>query len=348
MIHKNAEELGGLVQRIFIAAGASEENASIVAAHLVRANLSGVDTHGVWHVKGYVDAIQEELILPTANPELTQEGPQHALVSGNWTFGQVAARFGAEVVIEKAKAGGMATVGLVQCHHIGRLGHYPEMATDAGVILMVWAGGYGEEAPASVPYGGRERLLHTNPLSIGVPAGDEPPMMFDYATTALSGVKVDNARTRGESLPPGAIVDKEGRPSTDPNDFFDGGAHLPFGGHKGYAIMMATEYLGSILTGSKGYADERRAGPIMRQQGVTFIAVKADLFQPLAEFEKAAAAMSRRARAVPPAPGFDEVLVPGDPESRTRAARERDGIPIHEHIWENVVAAAEAVGVSVD
>ena len=136
-------------------------------------------------------------------------------------------------------------------------------------------------------------------------------MMFDWATTALSGVKVDNAYHRGEQLPPNSIVDKDGVPTTNPDDFFAGGAHLPFGGHKGYTLMMTAEYLGRIFTGSDSYVETGRAGAIMRHQGVSMMAIKADLFQPFADYAERADEMERRVRAVPPAPGFDEVLAPG-------------------------------------
>ncbi|MCE2397181.1 Ldh family oxidoreductase, partial [Candidatus Poribacteria bacterium] len=121
------------------------------------------------------------------------------------------------------------------------------------------------------------------------------------------------------------IVDKDGNPSTDANDFVNGGGHVPFGGHKGYALMMATEFLGRIFTGADAFVDSKHGGPIMRHQGVTFIAFKADLFQPFSDYANRADEMGRRVRAIPPAPGFDEVLMPGDPEVRTRANRQRDG-----------------------
>lgn len=210
---------------------------------------------------------------------------------------------------------------------------------------MVWAGGYSEEEPATVPYGGRTRVLHTNPMAMGFPAGEEPRMMFDYATTAMSGVKVVNAQRRGERLPPGSIVDKDGNPSTDANDFFSGGGHVPFGGHKGYALMMATEFLGRIFTGADAFADPNHGGPIMRHQGVTMIVFKADLFQPFAAYADRADEMERRVKGVPPAPGFKEVLVPGDPEIRTRAIRERDGIPIADDIWQSITEVAAALDI---
>jgi LDH2 family malate/lactate/ureidoglycolate dehydrogenase len=306
-----------------------------------------VDTHGLWHLAGYVAAIRRGELLPAASPAILKEGPTSALITGNWTFGQAAAKFAMETAIAKAAEHGVAVVGVVQAHHVGRLGHFVEMAARRQMISMVWAGGYGEEQPAAVPYGGRERLLHTNPIAMGFPANEEPPMMIDYATTHLSGVKVVNAQRRHERLPAGCIVDKAGNPTTDPNDFSEGGGHLPFGGHKGYALMMAAEYLGRIFTGADAFAEADRGGPILRHQGVTMMVLQAALFQPFAEYACRADEMERRVRAVPPAPGFSEVLVPGDPESRTRASRQRDGIPIHEDVWRSIVEVAASLNVEV-
>ena len=348
MITKSADELHALTKRILLAAGADEQNAEEVAEHLVKANLSGVDTHGIWPVPIYVAGIEADEIRPAAKPAILQETATSALITGNWTFGHVAAKYAMELAISKAQMQNVAVVGIVQMHHIGRLGHYVEMAAADKLVGMVWAGGYSEEAPASVPYGGKRRVLHTNPISIGLPAGEESPMMFDWATTALSGVKVDNAFHRGEQLPPNSIVDKEGVPTTNAADFFDGGGHLPFGGHKGYTLMMAAEFLGRIFTGSDSYVEKGRAGSIMRHQGVTMIAFKADLFQGFAEFAERADEMERRVRAVPPAPGFDAVLAPGDMEEGYRERRGRDGIPIADDIWKSFTEAAASVGVNIE
>ena len=348
MIIKSEKELHGLVKSILLAAGADEQNAQEVADHLVRSNLSGVDTHGIWPLPIYVAGIKDDEIRPAAKPSIMQETATSALVTGNWTFGHVAAKYAMELAISKAQSQNVAVVGIVQMHHIGRLGHYVEMAAAEKMVGMVWAGGYSEEAPASVPYGGSRRVLHTNPISIGMPAGEESAMMFDWATTALSGVKVDNAYHRGEPLPPNAIVDKDGVPTTNAADFFDGGGHLPFGGHKGYTLMMTTEFLGRIFTGSDSYVHAQRAGAIMRHQGVTMIAFKADLFQPFADYAARADEMEQRVRAIPPAPGFDEVLAPGDMEARNREQRRRDGIPIADDIWENFTKAAASVGVNIE
>ena len=345
MIVKSAEELHELAKRILMAAGANEQNAEVVAEHLVLANLAGVDTHGLWHLAGYVAAINSGEILPTASPAIIKEGPASALITGNWACGQVAAKFAMEVAIAKAGEYGVAVAGLVQAHHIGRLGHFVEMAARRQMISMILAGGYGEEQPAAVPYGGQTRVLHTNPIAMGFPASEEPSMMFDWATTPLSGIKIVNAQRQHEQLPPGCIVDRAGNPSTDPDDFFQGGAHVPFGGHKGYALMMAAEFLGRIFTGTDAFADADRSGPVLRHQGVTMIVMQAAMFQPFADYARRADEMERRVRAVPPAPGFQEVLVPGDPEHRMQASRQREGIPIHDDVWQSIVEVAASLNI---
>jgi LDH2 family malate/lactate/ureidoglycolate dehydrogenase len=330
------DQLRALVQKILKTAGADERNAERAAEAMVSSNLCGVDTHGVWHLPGYVAAIKAGDIVPTAWPEILSETPSTALLSGNWTFGHVAAKSAMEVAIEKAEKQNVAVVGVVKVGHIGRLGEYVEMAAEKGMISQVWGGGYSEEVPAVVPYGGRRRALHTNPIAMAFPVGTASPMMFDFATSAISGVKIVDARDQNKPLPPGSIVDKDGNVSTNAADFFDGGGHQPFGKHKGYAFMMAAEFLGLILTGSDSYSDPKRGGPIFRHSGAAFIVFKADIFRPMAEYRAHADKICARMRDVPPAPGFKEVIVPGDPEARTRATRLREGIPIPNWLWHKI------------
>jgi LDH2 family malate/lactate/ureidoglycolate dehydrogenase len=345
MVTKPAEELRQLTRQILEAAGAASSQAEIVADHLVLANLRGVDSHGVWHVPGYVKAIRAGHIKVAAEPKIIKQTPVSALVSGDWAFGHVVARFGMQTAIEKAAEHGLAVVSVVQIHHIGRLGHYPEMAAAEGMVSMVWAGGQGAETPAAVPYGGRKALFHTNPIAMGLPTGSSPPVIIDFATSAIAGVKVVNAYNRHQELPADCVVDKDGKPTTDPRKFMDGGAHLPFGGHKGYGLMLATEFLGRIFSGADDGAQRDYSDPLFRRHGATLIVFRANLFQPLSEYSRRADEMAQRTRAVPPAPGFKEVLLPGMPEDRAQNARQRDGIPIADDVWKSILDAAASVGI---
>jgi len=345
VIVKTTAELAATAKQILELAGADEQNAAIVAEHLAAADESGVHSHGVCHLPGYVDDIEAGRLDATARPATLREESGYALVSGNWTFGQVAAQYATELGLAKANSAGISLVGLVESHHIGRLGHFTELAASRGAICMVWGGGYAEEDPHTAPYGGRERLLGTNPIAFGFPGGDEPPMTFDFATTAVAGMKVVTARRRGEALPAGSLIDARGAPSTNPEDFFDGGAHVTFGGHKGYAIAMAAEWLGRLLTGSDAYADTRHGGRILGHQGVTIIVIRADLFAPLQAFEERADEMARRTAKVAPAPGFDRVLVPGEIEFRTRERQRAHGVAMEDDVWESLMQLRERLAV---
>ena len=341
-----SKKLYEISKRVLMAAGADERNADGISEHLISANLCGVDTHGVWHLPGYVSALKSGEALGTTCPEIIKETPTSALITGNWGFGQVAAKFAMEVAIEKARAQNVAVVGLVQCHHTSRLGFYTEMASKAGMVSILFSGGYGEIAPAAMPYGGKERIFHTNPIAMGLPAKDGYSILLDFATTTASGVKVVNARNHNEKVPEGWIVDKDGQPTTDPNDFFAGGGHLPFGGHKGWALMIASEFISQVLIGSQNYADDRYGGDVLRYQATTMVVFNADLFQGMVEYCRRADEISKRVRDVSPARGSDKVMIPGDKEIDIRNTREKQGIPIPDDTWQAIMEKAESLGIN--
>lgn len=349
MPDKAPQELHDVVTKILVAAGADIGNANRTADALILSELSGVVTHGVHHMARYVKAIKDGGIIPDAKPEIVSETPNTALIKGNWTFGFVTALFATNLAIEKADKHGVAIVSTMQTNHIGRLGEYSELAASRGMISLVFASGYGKQQPMAVPYGGAKPVLHTNPISIGVPALEESPMVLDFATTVIAGSKVRIAHRENKPLPPGAVVDSEGRPTTNPADWVNGGGLLPFGGHKGYAIMLANEMLGRLLADADSNAEEGRGEPNMRYQGVTFIAFKADLFQPIDDFGRGVDDVLRQIRNIPPAPGFKEVMVPGDLENRSRLKRRSDEIiEVPDLVWESLKNMAKDLGIEID
>ena len=349
MIRKQAEDLEGIVKSVLLAAGASESNATIVAKHLVLAELSGVQTHGLFQVPNYLKDIEGGGLIPTAEPEVIEDDGAKAVVSGNRSFGHVGAEFAVRLGTEKARSVALAVVGLVRVNHIGRLGHYAEIAAGEGLICLIWGGGYGRVTPRAVPFGGRDQVLDTNPIAMGIPSGStegRAPIIIDFATTHGSAVKVMNAQRRGETLPEGVIVDATGLPTTDPNDFHEGGSLAPFGGHKGYAIMFAAEVLGRIFSGADAYVDEA-AGPFYRHQGVTFLLMRADSLTSMPDFTGRVDDLVDRVTGSRPAEGVDRVLYPGQKEAETRAEWSREGIPIADDIWERFVDGAKSVGVEL-
>ena len=348
-INAKAAELHRVVARVAAAVGTSEPAADTLATHLVGAELTGVQTHGIYHIPRYLQEIERGELVPDAEPRVVERAAGRLLVSGELCFGQVAAEHLTRAAIPLAREAGVAVGGLVRANHIGRLGHYAELAAAEGLISLICAGGFAVTGARAAPFGGRDRLLDTNPFCMGFPAGREAPVIIDFATTALSGVKVANAQARGERLPPASIVDAAGRPTTDPNDFFAGGAYLPFGGetsgHKGYAIMLAVELLGRLFTGADAHAVPDEGVPLMRHQGATFVLLRADLFQPLQGVLDGNDALLAAIRESEPAAGNDRVLYPGLSEARTRAHRQQHGIPIACDIWDRFVTAAAGLGI---
>lgn len=346
MIVQSASTLTEISQRIFQAVGCSDDIAKRVTAALVDANLCGHDSHGVIRIPTYVEAVREGHVVADARPSVIRQTAVTALVDGHWAFGQVSAAYATQVAIEKAKGAGVSMVGIVRCNHIGRLGEYSTMASDAGVALIIVAGGFGGRGVSAVPFGGSKPLFGTNPISVGIPAGVQPDVLVDFATTAVAAGKIEVARAKKAPLPPGSIVDREGRPTTDPEDYYKGGALLPFGGHKGYALSVMVEFLGRVMTGADAYAEGTRGGPVYGHSGTLVLAMDPTVFVDAAQYADAADATLARLKDVPPAPGSSGVMIPGEPEARSRAERLVNGIPLAEDTWEKIQSTARSLGVS--
>jgi LDH2 family malate/lactate/ureidoglycolate dehydrogenase len=329
----------GFSREIFIAAGAPRDIAAHVARSLVDANLAGHDSHGVLRIPSYLHMIQQGALLPAERPLIAREGPTTALVHGRQGFGQLAATFAMDLAVTKALAIGLGGVAIHHCNHIGRVGEYVERAARQGCIGLATYGMSGPDAGGAAPYGGAARCLGTNPYAIGVPAAGRPPVVVDFATTTIAEGKIRVARAKREPLPPGSIMDRTGRPSTDPEDFYAGGMLLPFGGHKGYGLSLVAALLGGLAAGDAPAHDGRVSGVFM-------LAISPQAFRPGPDFAGVVDRVVQNVKRVPPAPGFDEVLVPGEPEVRTREQRLREGIPLPEATWHALQDAAAGVGVA--
>ncbi len=346
MITKSAEQLTKIGYEIFLRVGAPEATARRVSTALVDANLTGHDSHGVFRIMEYLERIENKEINPAGTPGVLGENGGMALVDGNWGFGQVSAEYATKLAIEKSREHKIAGVGVVRCSHIGRLGEYSTLAARSGVIALVTAGGFGVP-PGAAPFGGSKAALSTNPISMGFPATQVPMVLMDFATTQVAAGKIRVAADKGEQLPPGCILDAEGRPTTDPQEFFNGGTMQHFGGHKGYGLSVAVDLLGGALTGAPFYAESQIGKSIYGTSGTFIVAIDPEAFRPLGDFHSLADGLIRRIRDIPPAPGVREVLIPGEPELRTFEQRSTEGIPLPEQTWEQIVDAATKLGVEV-
>ena len=336
------QALERLGTRIFEAAGTPPDIAQLVAAMLVEANLKGHDSHGVLRIPQYLDRVRRGQIKPAARPRVLSEHGATSVVSGEWGFGQPAGVAATDEAVRHAREYGIGAAALVQANHLGRVGVYPERAAGADCAGMVWVGGLGSR-PA-VPHGGIRSALGTNPISAGFPVKDEHPVVMDYATTAIAVGKIMVARAAGKPLPPGLMIDRNGQPTTDPEEFYKDGALLPFGGHKGYSLSVMAELLGQALTGGDRH-DPGTAEDVFRRAGALFVAIHLGAFRPVEEAKGAARNIVTRLRKVPPAPGVESVQTPGEPEARTMRQRSSDGVEIAPATWQSITAAAESLGL---
>lgn len=335
-------DLRVLAANIFRAFGASEAGAQRVAESLVEANLVGHDSHGVMRIKEYVDAIRQKRIAPNAEPKIIRETVTTLSVDGGYGFGQVIAAWTMERLVEKAKSANLAAASIVRCGHIGRLGAYVTWAAERGYIGLAFANGGGSE-PRVAPHGGRRPVFGTNPLAAAIPCGKAPPIVVDFSTAAVASGKIRVAKAKGELLPEGWILDREGRPSRRPDDYYEGGMLLPAAGHKGYGLALLVEVLAGILTGAGSPTLD--GWGVGTTNGVFFLVLKVSAFLPLAEFMERVVRLGEVVKAVPAANPNNAVLLPGEPEARTKGSRQSDKVEIPEATWQIIQGVARSVGV---
>ncbi len=349
MVIKSASEVMETAKRLIVAAGTPPPQAEIVAQYLVSANLSGHDSHGIQQLPAYLRLAQSGCIVAKATPSIVKESDTSALVRGNWAWGSLTAQFMTDLAISKAAGKGIATASAVECNHIGRLGGYVERAALQGAISILVSGGHGEPTATATIHGSAEPFLAPNPIAMGFPVADGPPIVLDFATTKVAMSKVILAKNQGRAnLPEGWIVNARGEPSVNPDDLLSGGgALLPFGEHKGSALMIACEILGRFLSGADDYFDGLDGGPYSRRVGPTIIVIDANIYGSAGTVEKRTADFAARARKLTPAPGIESVMVPGDYEEGARRERTNRGVEIPDLTWQQLVDAGHELGIDL-
>ena len=337
-----AGQLMETATKIFEAAGAPSDEARLVSEFLVRANLSGHDSHGVIRIIEYVSKIERGLIKPGSKIEIFSETPSTAVLNGNWGFGKVVAKRAMEVAIEKARKSAVSIVCAFNCNHIGRLADYTLMASENNMIGIAMV----NSVRFVAPFGGIERMLSTGPISFAFPTGLEFPLIIDLATSVVAEGKVRVALHKGEKIPYGWIIDKNGNPSDSPQDLYDGGALLPLGGeevgHKGFGLGLAVEVLSGILSGAGCAYEENKRG-----NGVFFEVINIEKFMPIEEFKTKVSNLIKTIKASKPRLGFKEITIPGEPEYLTEKARLKEGIYVPKRTWEEIKKIAKKLGVNL-
>lgn len=344
MPHVAPDTLERLARDIFVGWGAPPDDAAWVATLLVRANLRGHDSHGVIRVPHYVRSLKAGTTNPKPEIRIDYETETIARIDGGLGFGQVVARRGVAVAMDKARAQGLAAVTLRRTNHVGRLADYAELAAASGLIGMLWV-----NSPTALnvaPWGGAARRLGTNPHAVAVPGPDGTvAMSLDFATSVWAEGKLKVKFARGEPAPPGIMQNAAGEPSTDPRAFYatPPGSLLTMGLHKGYGLSLAIEVLAGILSGTGAARPDK--GDV--QNGTLIVCLDPARFLPAAEFHAEVARLVAFVRSAPLAAGATEILVPGEPEARSAAERRARGVPVEDETWRQLGACAAEVGVAM-
>jgi LDH2 family malate/lactate/ureidoglycolate dehydrogenase len=324
--------------RVLSALGAPMANATRVADSLVSSDAHGHSSHGVRRLVPYADQVRSGVLDPAAVPTVVAGTPDAVVrVDGAGAFGQLTAARGAEELVARVSRTAVGCAVLERCHHVGRLGEYVGTLAEAGLVGIAFA----NADPTVAPWGGRDRVLGTNPTAWGLPVrAGRPPVLVDFATAATAEGKLSVSRDRGEQVPTGLLVDREGHDSAEPQDFYDGGALLPFGAHKGYGLSVAFDLVAGVLSRTGSASAPGYDGTF----GTVLMAVDVTAFVDLDDFTAEVEALRERLHASRPRPGVDGVLMPGEPEWAVREERRRTGVPLSPRTRGDLDDLADSLG----
>jgi hydroxycarboxylate dehydrogenase B len=339
------EALHALTSLVVSRMGSGPDETREVADHLVRANLAGHDSHGVGMLPAYVRLLQDGLLVPNQTAHTVLDAGALLVIDGRRGVGQRMAADAVRRAIERARELGACVLALRNCSHVGRIGTYGELATRAGMAFTAFVN-VTDHPDAQAPWACAEPRLGTNPFCAAVPGEDEGPgVMLDMATTTIAAGKVRVAYNKGMQVADGTLIDADGRPTNDPSGFIAGhtGALLSFGRHKGSGLAIMCEILAGAIGGGQR-ADEARDGGVLNSMLATVIDLSR-LGDP-AEIARDVEATKAYIRSSRVAPGFDEVLLPGEPERRAAQHRARVGIEVDDTSWRDIREAAAKLGIS--
>ena len=339
-------QLNTLATLILEGAGVSATDAAIVGHELADANLVGHDSHGVMRLVQYVQMIQDGHVKLGAPLAILKEAPGYALIDGGFNFGQVVMSQALDLAIAKGRETGTATVLIRNCNHVGRLGAYTQRAAEAGFLATMCVNAPGPGGVA--PFGGVERRIGTNPISMSAPRGDSA-MVLDMTTSATAEGKLRVSHQKGEQVPEGLIIDSEGHPTTDPGVFYKApvGSILPLGGpmmgHKGFGLAVMIDVFCGILSGSGIARTDLPRGA----NGVWMSLISVEHFLPRDEYDAWMAQYATYVKSSRTAPGVTEILLPGEIEERRAADRAANGVSIPDETWRQIGELAGKLGVSL-
>lgn len=349
------EQLYKFTHDMLLKIGCPEVHAQIGADVLLSADMRGVDSHGVARLSGYVRLWEKGRINTNPNIKIVHETPSTAVVDGDKGLGLVVAPYAMNVAIEKASKAGTGWVSVKNSNHYGIAGYHSMMALEHDMIGISLT----NASPLVSPTFSKERLLGTNPISVAIPADQEPPFVADMATTTAANGKLEILQRKGHDAPEGWVQDKDGNSTTSSNGVKDGGALLPLGGdrehgsHKGYALGSIVDIFSAVLSGAN-YGPwvppfvaflEPDPNPVGEGIGHFFGAMRVDAFRPAGEFKAHMDNWIKRFRSAETTPGNEKVLIPGDPERELEEYRKTNGIPLLDPVVKDLSELGQRFGV---
>ena len=339
------EAVQKLIFDIFVAAGCEPHEASVVADHLIQANLTGHDSHGVIRTPIYVRWLHEGKVFANRRLSILFENDTIAVVDGEMGLGQSIAEQAMKLGMQKTKHTGVSVIAIRNCGHVGRVGHWAEMLVQEGFVSLHFVNTSGLGLLVA-PVGGISRRLSANPVAAGIPVAGGEPIIFDISTSSVAEGKLKVAFNKGVAVPDGCIIDAQGKPTNDPRVFYADppGAILPFGGYKGYGLGLVAEILAGALTGS-GCS---QLGKSRLEQGMLSIIFDPAMFQVQDSFLEDVKCFVDFVKSSEKVSPTAEILVPGDVERRCRAERIAHGIELDANTWKQIVACAQSLGVKTD
>ncbi len=341
-IKVNAEKLKDYCAQILVKAKIRQEEAKVIADNLVDANVMGVDSHGVTRLADYLARVDEGKIALETNLTIERETTTTALFDAHNGWGQYAGKIAMETAIEKAKQHGCAFIGVKNSNHYGTASYFTRMAAEAGCLGMSMT----NASPIMVSWGAKKPTLGTNPLAIAVPT-NQHPVILDMATSTVARGKINLAAKNKQSIPDGWAINEDGEPTTDAAEALKGFL-LPFGA-KGSGLAIMIDIMTGVMTGSMFGENVPRMydDPEPQQLGHLFIVFNIEAFMDLEEFKARMDERIRQTVESPPSKGFDNVLMPGDIEQKTRSSRLAEGIPLSAAIYAELKQLGEKYGVEM-
>ncbi|MDI9329774.1 MAG: malate/lactate/ureidoglycolate dehydrogenase [Alphaproteobacteria bacterium] len=353
-LHFQAQELEDQLTRLFEAAGSLAPEARAVASNLVLANLSGHDSHGIGMAPRYIDAIVEGGLSPNSGVRVHTDHGMLLGLDGQRGFGQIVGTQAMEHAFERVRRHGACIFSLSHAHHLGRIGHFAEMAVERGWISLHFVNV--RSRPVVAAWQGGDGRFGTNPCCIGIPMGlgadRREPFVLDFATSRVAQGKMRVAHNKGQSVEPGTLIDEHGHPTTRPgvvvvpqsNGRY--GALMPFGEHKGFGLAVACELLGGALSGGGTWHQEPNDHRSV-YNGMLGIVIDPHALGSAESFSAEALAFVDWLKASPDAPGTDGVKLAGEPERAARLQRRTCGIEVDENTWAEIVTSGAKVGLKI-